>query len=153
MRETKVLSQESYKDLRKFLEDLGQDSGKVCYCKSLEGTEMNHSDLRTTIKSAQMDGIILYQDYKASGYLQLAPPDQSFNYWRVLCYRVSKNESSEQFKVLLRAAIRRVQSQSGESLTFIDNMGCQTLSNRHNILLELGFAEQNNRSSWKINLP
>ena len=153
MRETKILSQESYKDLRKFLEDLGQATGKVCYCKSLDGTEMNHSDLRTTIKSAQMDGIILYQDYKTSGYLQLAPPDQSFNYWRVLCYRVSENESSEQFKVLLRAAIRRVRSQGGKSLTFVDNMGCQILPNRHNILSELGFVKQDETSSWKIRIP
>lgn len=152
MRETKILCQESYKDLRQFLEDLADSSGKVCYCKNLEGLAMDQHDLRTSIKSAQIDGIILYQNYKTSGYLQIAPPDQKHKNWRILCYRVSDYQAAEQFKVLLRAAIRRVQSQGASSLTFVDGSGCQDMAGSHEVLAELGFSKQEKDSLWTIHL-
>ncbi len=152
MRETKILSQESYRDLRQLLENLSDSTETTCYCMNFEKETLDHSGLRTALKSGQLDGIILYENYKVSGYLKMNQTDKEQKNWQILCYRVKQSNGLEYFRVLLRAALRRARALHANSLQFIDNWGCQSLDDRQNILTELGFLENRESNSWEIRL-
>tara|TARA_Y100000589_G_scaffold315254_1_gene338603 strand:- start:1843 stop:2301 length:459 start_codon:yes stop_codon:yes gene_type:complete len=152
MRETKILSQESYKDLRKLLENMSDSNEPTCYCMNLDKEALDHSALRTALKSGQLDGVILYDNYKVSGYLKMTPPNETQDNWQILCYRVREENATVYFRVLLRAAIRRARAMGAKAIRFIDNWGCQTLNDRQNILSELGFYENRESRVWEIRL-
>ena len=152
MRETKILSQESYRDLRQLLEDLADSPETTCYCMNLEQESFDHSGLRTALKSGQLDGVILYENYKVSGYLKMNLTDTDGKNWQILCYRVKQSNGLEYLKVLLRAALRKARSAGGKSLKFIDKWGCQSLDDRQQVLSELGFLENREQKFWEIHL-
>tara|TARA_Y100000589_G_C27150607_1_gene628731 strand:+ start:517 stop:975 length:459 start_codon:yes stop_codon:yes gene_type:complete len=152
MRETKILSQESYKDLRQLLESISDSKEQTCYCMNLDKEALDHSGLRTALKSGQLDGVILYDNYKVSGYLKMTPPNDDEKNWQILCYRIREDNALMYFKVLLRAAIRRASSMGAKSIKFVDDWGCQSLTNRQNILSELGFLQNREENSWEIHL-
>jgi len=152
MRETKILSQESYKDLRQLLENLSDSPDTTCYCMNIEKELLDHSGLRTALKSGQLDGVILYENYIVSGYLKMNLDNEDEKTWQILCYRVKQSNGLEYLRVLLRAALRRARSLGAKSLKFIDNWGCQSLDNRQKILSELGFHENQENNLWEIYL-
>ena len=152
MRETKILSQESYRDLRQLLEHLSESPETTCYCMNIQQESFDHSGLRTALKSGQLDGVILYENYKVSGYLKMNQIDTDNKNWQILCYRVKQSNGLEYLRVLLRAALRRARSLGANSLQFIDDWGCQSLDDREQVLSELGFLENREQKSWEIHL-